>query len=258
MAGKRPCTNTGRKTNNRIRARLACDRRLFDMGEGRRLDLDKHNLKAWLYGHWHISHVHKHKHAYSIGSLTPIRGGIDHSPASFRMMEVNAHGDFSSELRYPYIDKSLQIASIDNLEAPCTPSGNVQLAVNAYSTVSPVKKVTYEYRVEGKNILTGKMLQQQTDFAWFAEIPMTPDRIGRVMTVRVMAEFGNGEIACAERSFTYRPSSSPLRLQQQRQPVRPCRGGGRGRPTPPSSSSCWLPSAPCTGHSPPASPRWQG
>ena len=187
---------------------------VFDMGEGRRLDLDKHNLKAWLYGHWHISHVHKHKHAYSIGSLTPIRGGIDHSPASFRMMEVNAHGDFSSELRYPYIDKSLQIASIDNLEAPCTPSGNVQLAVNAYSTVSPVKKVTYEYRVEGKNILTGKMLQQQTDFAWFAEIPMTPDRIGRFVTVRVMAEFGNGEIACAERSFTYRPSSSPLRLQQ--------------------------------------------
>lgn len=187
---------------------------IFDMKDGRKLDLDKHNLKAWLYGHWHISHIHKHKSAYSIGSLTPIRGGIDHSPASFRVMDVNGQGDVSSELRYPYIDKSLQIASIDNLEAPVTSSGHVQLAVNAYSTVSPVKEVMYECRMDGRHILNEKMLRQQTDFAWFAEIPMTADQIGRFVTVRVTAEFGNGEIACAERSFTYRPSGSSTRLQK--------------------------------------------
>lgn len=186
---------------------------VLDMDGGKTLDLDAFNLKAWLYGHWHVSRIHKHKSAYSIGSLTPIRGGIDHSPSSFRVMNIDGQGNFSSELRYPYIDKSLKIVSIHDLEAPILSEGGVPLVVNAYSSVSPVKAMTCECRVEGKTIFSGKTLKQQTDFTWSGELPLTSDRIGQFVTVRVKAEFGNGEVACAEASFTYRSSAVPVRLQ---------------------------------------------
>lgn len=186
---------------------------VFDMDGEKTLDLDAFNLKAWLYGHWHVSRVHKHKSAYSIGSLTPIRGGIDHSPSSFRVMDIDGQGNFSSELRYPYIDKSLKIVSIHDLKAPRLSEGGVPLVINAYSSVSPVKAVTCECRVEGKVILSGKTLKQQTDFTWSGEVPLSSDRIGQFVTVRVKAEFGNGEVACAEASFTYGSSAVPVRLQ---------------------------------------------
>lgn len=176
------------------------------------LNLDSYNLKAWLYGHWHISHVYKHKKAYSICSLTPIRGGIDHSPASYRVMNIDAQGNFSSELRYPYI-RTLQIASIDNLKACYTPSGNVQLAVNVYSAVSPVKQISYECRAMGRKLNSGKLLQR-TDFAWAAEVPLAKDLSGELVGIRIKAEFNNGEILCSERSFIHNPSSEKVQAQE--------------------------------------------
>ena len=185
---------------------------VFRTKDGVELDLDAYNLKAWLYGHWHISHIHKHKKAYSICTSTPIRGGIDHTPSAFRVMNIDGEGNFSSELRYTYMDKALQIASVNDGEAPCTPSGNVLLSVNAYSCVSPVKQMTYTCRLDDGSVLAQKKLEQQTDFNWLAEIPVGSGREGQRMTVRVMAEFANGEVASTERSFTYRPDRTVVRL----------------------------------------------
>ena len=56
---------------------------------------------------------------------------------------------------------------------------------------------------------------------------------------------------------TSRSRSLP-RFRRQRRQGPSCRADGRACPTPPSSSSRWLPSGPCTGRSRPATPRWQG
>ena len=188
---------------------------VFDLGNGKQLDLDAYNLKVWLYGHWHINHVYRHKNAYSICTSTPVCGGIDHSAAAFRVMDIDSKGNFSSELRYPYIDKLLQIASVDNWKAPCDSSGKVQLIVNAYSTVSPVENIHYECRTEGENVFLKGTLQRQTDFTWSAGIPIPVGLSGKLIVVRATAEFGNGEVARSERSFFYRPSVSIVHLKQK-------------------------------------------
>lgn len=188
---------------------------LFGIDGQEAIDLDAHNLKAWLYGHWHINHIHQHKQAYSICTSTLIRGGIDHSTSAFRVMKVDREGNFTSDLRYSYIDKSVQIASIGNLQAPVLAKGEVPLAVNAYSATTPVSRMSYYCTVEGEKVLSGKPMKQQTDFSWYAAMPLPEQLAGRFITVAVEAVFANGEVARAEQSFTYHPAAaSPVALKE--------------------------------------------
>lgn len=187
---------------------------IFGISDQESIDLDAHNLKAWIYGHWHINHIHKHKQAYSICTSTLIRGGIDHAASAFRVMNIDPKGDFTSDLRYSYIDKSVKIASVENLQAPVLPSGEVALSVNAYSATTPVSHITYDCRVEGKKVIAGKPMKQQTDFNWYAAMPLAADLAGSFVTVAVEAHFANGEVARTERSFTYLPApTSPVAMQ---------------------------------------------
>ena len=59
------------------------------------IDLPAMGLKAWLYGHWHVNHVHKHKvtGVYTICTSTPACGGIDHAPSAFRVLTVDTEGN---------------------------------------------------------------------------------------------------------------------------------------------------------------------
>lgn len=178
------------------------------------IDLAEHRLKGWFYGHWHVNHIHKHANGVrSVCTSTPIRGGIDHAASAFRVLTVDPKGDFNSEFRYCYLNKSLQIASLENEQAPVLASGAVPLSVNTYSSAAVVSSVTYSCRHEGKAILVKKPLMQQTDFNWYAEMAL-PERLNnRMVTVTVEARFSNGEIAKTERSFVYqRQAQNDIRL----------------------------------------------
>lgn len=174
------------------------------------VDLVAHNLKAWLYGHWHVNHIHKHAKTgvYSICSSTPIRGGIDHAASAFRVMTVDSKGDFTSNLRYCYIDKSLYVPSLENMQAPVLASGAVPLSVNAYSTVSPIKSIVYSCYHAGRKIIIKKPLTQKTDFNWYAEMPISAEMNNKLVTTIVEAHFANGEIIKTERSFIYQKNDS--------------------------------------------------
>ena len=103
------------------------------------INLNEHNLKAWVYGHWHINYMKKQGDVYSVCTSSLDKGGIDHSTTAFRVMHVDSKGDFTSELRYTYLDKNICIASPAGVMA----SGVLPVAVNVYSSVSPVKEVLY-------------------------------------------------------------------------------------------------------------------
>lgn len=167
------------------------------------IDLDAHNLKAWIYGHWHINHIHKHKKAYSVCTSTPIRGGIDHASSAFRVFNVDGKGDFQTELRYTYWDKRIEIASLDNLQAPVTESGVLPLSVNTYSTVSPTERVSYTCRLEDEVIVRSKPLKRQTNLNWQGELVLPQKALGKLITVTVEAVYKNGEVAKTAHSFVY-------------------------------------------------------
>ena len=169
------------------------------------VDLDAYNLKAQIYGHWHINYIRKHNKAYSISTSTPIRGGIDHASAGFRVFNIDGNGDFSTELRYTYLNKILEIASIDNLHHAVTPDSKIPLVVNTYNTVSPTQNISYTCTIDGKRIIPQRALKQQTDFSWVGQISFPSNYEGKLVTVNVTANYVNGETAQFTRSFFYQP-----------------------------------------------------
>lgn len=171
------------------------------------VDLPANNLKAWLYGHWHVNHIHEHAKTgvRSICSSTPIYGGIDHAASAFRVLTVDARGDFASDFRYCYMDKSLCIASIgDGMQSPVLPSGALPMSVNAYTAASPTASVSCTLLNEKREVVAKAPLRQQTDFNWYAEIPVAAKWNTHALTAVVEARFRNGEVAKAERPFLYR------------------------------------------------------
>lgn len=185
---------------------------LFAAKEAEPVDLVAHHLKGWFYGHWHVNHIHEHPNngVRSVCTSTPIRGGIDHAASAFRVLSVDAKGDFTSDFRYCYIDKSLHLASLNGRQMPVLPSGKVPLSVNAYSTVSPVRAISYTAYHEGKAVMGKQVLKQQTDFNWYTEMTLPPSLDGRTVTVVLEARFANGEMSRKEHPFVYEPAQQPV------------------------------------------------
>lgn len=181
------------------------DEFIYGINDKEFINLNEHNLKAWIYGHWHINYMKKQGDVYSISTATLDKGGIDHSTSAFRVMHVDSKGDFTSELRYSYIDKAVCIASPAEGQVPVLDSGSVPLSVNAYSSVSPVKEVAYTCLIDGMAAGGEKKMRQQTDWNWYAELPFTVKDEGHRVVVRVMARYNNGEVAVTESSFVYQP-----------------------------------------------------
>lgn len=187
---------------------------IYGISDTEQIHLNQHNLKAWVYGHWHINYMKKQGDVYSISTATLDKGGIDHSTSAFRVMHVDKKGDFASELRYTYLDKSLCISSPVNGQAPVLTSGAVPLTVNTYNSVSPVKEVVYTCLSDGKPLFSSKKLTQSTDWSWNAEIPLTARWQNKSITLQVEARFNNGETVRAESTFTYLPPSSETTLTE--------------------------------------------
>lgn len=168
------------------------------------VDLPAHNLKAWLYGHWHVNHIYRHPKTgvYSICTSTPVYGGIDHASSAFRVMHIDAKGDFTSELRYSYINKSVVIASINGDVAPVGDSGAVLLSVNAYDATTPAASLRYTCLLGGKQVASGN-LKQNTDFNWAAEIPLPSSLSGQYISLLVEAQWHNGDRTTTRTAFCY-------------------------------------------------------
>lgn len=172
------------------------------------IDLNKHNLKAWVYGHWHINHVKKQGSVYTVCTSALDKGGIDHSTSAFRIMHVDGKGDFSSELRYSYLNNSICIAS------PAGHTASPEVTVNVYSSASPVRRVTYTCLDQDKPVLRGKRLSQSSDWCWTATLPLKETHAGKELTIQVEAEFKNGETARSKKNFVYLPQQADIRLTE--------------------------------------------
>lgn len=190
----------------------ATDEFVYGINENEKIDLKKHNLKAWLYGHWHIQYMKNRGGVLAVSTAAPDKGGIDHSTSAFRVMHVDKHGDCQSELRYSYLSKQIAIPSISNEEAPTLKNGKVPLSVNVYHSSSPVKSVSYTYQIEDRKKRYKGTLLQNTDWNWSSEIPLTAADNNKKVQVTVCALLGNGEKINTEKQFVYHatPQHTPL------------------------------------------------
>jgi len=177
---------------------------------GKRIDLLKHNLQMWIYGHWHINFLKKHGEngPLSICSSTPDKGGIDHSPSNFMVYDpYNPNG--SIEARYTYLDRHLTITSPQKeIRAD---KGYYDLNVNAYNTTSPTVKVECMITSNGKR--TVKKLSRQSIWNWSLKMKLPRAGVNSKHKIEVKATYRDGTTKSKNVTFKVVPqTSTPLSL----------------------------------------------
>lgn len=174
-------------------------------GKTESINLSDFNLKAWIYGHIHTNHIRKQGKTYTICTSCPDKGGIDHSIGTFRVMDIDKNGNFSSTLRYAYLHNALHIAS------PIGETSAKTVVVNTYSSTSDVKRVVYSCFAGKKAVVKNKPLSQQTDWTWAAPLALAKTHDGKKLRVQVTTFFGDGAKRTAEQEFVYNPNSEAVK-----------------------------------------------
>lgn len=181
----------------------------YDNGKGQRLNLNEHNLKAWIYGHWHINCMMKHGSSgvTSVCASTPDKGGIDHSSSNFIAYTISKKGAISIDPRYNYISKHLVFNTFTDGSSS---NRCLNVSANTYSTASPTVKVMCRIESNGK-ASKWFSLKRQTDWAWATSIPSKGISDGAANgSITVCSYLANGDTIC--RSAALAPSRSCLSL----------------------------------------------
>lgn len=179
------------------------------------LKLSDYNLKAWIYGHWHINYIRRQGKALTICTSSLDKGGIDHSTTAFRDIKVDKEGNLHTRLRYTYIDKQVAFASISNDACVQKEDGTLLLSMNAYHSASPVKEITFEcFSNTQKKISAGKALQRNSDWNWETTFSLPAQYRNQRVFITAHVTFNNGEKAIKQTSFIYRPDAIETALPQ--------------------------------------------
>lgn len=168
--------------------------------DGDSIDMKKHNLVAFIYGHWHSQYVKEVDGVKTYCTSTPDKGGIDHSPACFRVFSIDAEGNISDKTRarYTNIPGTLTAALPAQHDTLAAVNGTIPVRINAYRTVSPVASVRVSLIENGKK---GRAvsLTPQTDWSWGGTLAVG-NRKG-VQEMVTEADFADGTRLVEHRSF---------------------------------------------------------
>lgn len=66
----------------------------------KKLDLKKHNLIAWVFGHYHHNYIEENDGVVNISTARPDCGGIDSSVSGLRIINISADGTVSADMAY--------------------------------------------------------------------------------------------------------------------------------------------------------------
>lgn len=180
-------------------------------GKGDTLRLNDHNLKAWIYGHWHINYSKQHGQTgiRSYCSAPAPDGGIDNSASCFDEITIDKNGIADIQRRYTYVNNNLTLISpAANGIVPA--QQQLKINVNAYHTTSPVSAVTYRLYDRNGHQLQQVSLAMQSDWNWNGWLQLPDTTAGQVYISTTEATLGTGEVLFRRDTFST-GSSSPLR-----------------------------------------------
>lgn len=174
------------------------------------VDLKAHNLKAWIYGHWHNNFMKKEGNVYTVCTSSLDKGGIDHATNAYRVLTINSKGDLSAELRYAYSENDIQIAS------PQGRTHSKTVTVNAYSSAAPVIEASYTCMDNGKTVIPYRKLVQQTDRTWTATMPIDEHHGGKDLIIKARVRFADGTTAESSEKFVFESKRPEINLNIDR------------------------------------------
>lgn len=94
----------------------------FDRKE---LDLKKHNLEAWIFGHYHNNFANNIDDVLHISTARPDCGGIDSSPSGTRQFSMNKDGKIDSTKLFYYDMNGKTQNTVDGQEWSVQLDGNI-------------------------------------------------------------------------------------------------------------------------------------
>lgn len=167
---------------------------------GDSIDMKKHNLVAFIYGHWHSQYAREVDGVMTYCSSTPDKGGIDHSPANFRVFSVDAEGNISDKTRarYTNVPGLLVTALPAQHDTLAVVNGTIPVLVNTYRTSSPATAVRAAMVENGRRGRT-VMLTPQTDWTWSGTLAAGTKAGEREMVIE--ADFADGTRLIENRRF---------------------------------------------------------
>ncbi len=188
----------------------ASDTFVFKADNEHILDLRDFNTKAQIYGHMHYNYVRNQNGIYTICTGTLDKGGIDHTPSSFRDIKVDANNNISTELRYAFIEPQIAIVSpMDNQTtassvAASTGENQLPVSVNTYHSQAKTSHVSYILSdAENKQEIAKGNLTSLTDWNWNGNIQIPANENGKRLNLTVTSFFNDGKKATATSQFTY-------------------------------------------------------
>lgn len=170
---------------------------IFKGSEGEEVNLNEHNLKAWIYGHWHINFLKQHGEngPISVCASTPDKGGIDHSPSNFIVYDVDEEGTVNVKPRYCYVNRHLVVH-----EPLFRENKELAVSVNTYHSMAETKSV--------KGVITTKNgkrksfeLIPNSDWNWGGEVPLPRQWRKETLKLELVATFSNGDSAVQKQEF---------------------------------------------------------
>lgn len=177
------------------------DEFIYGINNKEQVNLNKHNLKAWIYGHWHINYMKKHGNTsiVSVCASPPDKGGIDHSPSNFVVYGMGETGNLAIEPRYNYLNNHLAVSSPNGNQIYIDGDNRLVVSVNFYSTRSPAKSI--EFRLDDQKGWTP--LQSETDWAWTGTYPAQKLKEGTSYTIHFRVSLKNEDRFSSVRNFVY-------------------------------------------------------
>ncbi|HBG24648.1 MAG TPA: hypothetical protein DDX10_06255, partial [Rikenellaceae bacterium] len=138
-------------------------------GEKVSVNLLDYNLKAYLYAHYHINLLERSPRTgvTTIATMSPNKGGIDHTPSSFRLIKFDRNGNLDSEIRYAslkgHIAATIFPSNIFGKRASANSS--YELIASVYDTRTDVAEVTARFNGADYH------LQKVSEWTWRATLP---------------------------------------------------------------------------------------
>ena len=127
---------------------------------------DEQNVHSVFTGHWHSERVVKAKKTISVSSPTFDMGGIDFSPAGFRVVDISHDGKMKTQWRAVGVSKWAKIV---------WPAGTLcksqrEIIANVYDSSIDAKKVNFRLNQKGQLKAAGE-LKRQSPLSWSAKLP---------------------------------------------------------------------------------------
>ena len=193
---------------------------IYGINEKEQLNLNEHNLKAWVYGHFHNNNIKVHGNSgiKSICTASPVMGGIDHSPSMFRVINVDAEGNMETQLRYTSLNKHIEVVTPKMGQLANLVNGKLPISINTYHSASETVKVRYAIDSLGYTInwhdLTKKEswqeMKQASDFNFTANWKAPDNAEGKMFVIRVQAFLKNGQVIRTKENFVYKSNVIPV------------------------------------------------